>query len=84
MKKHTRRVEKNQKKNTNVFRKMLLVYAIGIEKHSLKNLLLQQEVTEKVFRYLNEKLNYQMDLVEANHTEIYEFKYKSNGFIREC
>ena len=73
---------KESEKNTNVFKKMLLVYAIGIEKHSLKNLLLQQEVTEKVFRYLNEKLNYQMQLVEANQTEIYEFKYKSNGFIK--
>ncbi|MBI95589.1 sodium:proton exchanger [bacterium] len=74
---------KVSERNTNVFKKMLLVYAIGIEKHSLKNLLIQQEVTEKVFRYLNEKLNYQMDLVEANQTQIYEFKYKSNGFVRK-
>ena len=47
---------KVSEKNTNVFKKMLLVYAIGIEKHSLKNLLIQQEVTEKVFRYFWRKL----------------------------
>lgn len=73
---------KESEKNTQIFKKMLLVYAIGIEKHSLKNLLLQQEVTEKVFRYLNEKLNYQMDMVEANQSNIYEFKYQSNNLIK--
>ena len=62
---------------------MLLTYAIGIEKHALKKLLVQQEISEKVFRYLNEKLNFQMDLVESNSSDIYEFKYKSNGFFRK-
>lgn len=68
-------------RNAKIFKKMLMHYAIGIEKHALKNLLIQQEVTEKVFRYLNEKLNYQLDLVEQNNENVYDFKYQSNGFL---
>ena len=60
-----------ERSSTN-FEKLLRVYAIGIEKHALKNLLVLDEISEKVFKILLHKLDAQLRMLEAGHTEVHK------------
>lgn len=52
------------------FEAMLRLYAIGIEKHSLKKLFIYDEVNEVVFKKLHSKLNWQEECVEKGILEV--------------
>jgi CPA1 family monovalent cation:H+ antiporter len=52
------------------FEAMLRLYAIGIEKHSLKRLFKYDEVDEVVFKKLYSKLNWQEECVEKGILEV--------------
>lgn len=54
------------------FEKLLRVYAIGIEKHALKNLLVLDEISEKVFKILLHKLDAQLRMLESGKTEVHK------------
>ena len=54
------------------FEKLLRVYAIGIEKHALKNLLVLDEISEKVFKILLHKLDAQLRMLEKGKTEVHK------------
>ncbi len=52
--------------------KLLRVYAIGIEKHALKQLLILDEIPEKVYRILLQKMDLQLDLIEKGKTKVHK------------
>lgn len=60
-----------ERSSTN-FEKLLRVYAIGIEKHALKNLLVLDEISEKVFKILLHKLDAQLRMLEAGQKEVHK------------
>lgn len=50
--------------------RVLRIYALGIEKHSLKELFLYGEITEKVYKRVLNKLNVQMSRVESGGEQV--------------
>ena len=54
------------------FEKLLRIYAIGIEKHALKNLLILDEISEKVFKILLHKLDAQLRMLEQGQTDVHK------------
>jgi CPA1 family monovalent cation:H+ antiporter len=66
-KKSCEELAENSKKT---FEAMLRLYAIGIEKHSLKRLFMYDEVNEVVFKKLYSKLNWQEECIEKGILEV--------------
>lgn len=66
-KKSCEELAENSKKT---FEAMLRLYAIGIEKHSLKRLFIYDEVNEVVFKKLYSKLNWQEECIEKGVLEV--------------
>lgn len=68
---HTERDELYQQYGQRVFEQSLHMTAIRIERNVLKQLFINREITERVYRQLLRKLNHQMEKIEyAQHDSI--------------
>ena len=63
-------VEKDEHVVSNVLR----LYAIGIEKQSVRNLFAYNEVSEQVYKKVLNKLNIQLEQIEKGYTDIQPFE----------